>query len=393
MNRHDVLVIGCGIYGVTAALELNARGHRVGLIEPGPLPHPDAASTDISKVVRMEYGADTEYMAIVDDAITGWHAWNDEFGDVLYHETGATMFTRRPMVPGDFEHDSYHNLLARGHSPERLDAEGIARRFPAWKSGAYVDGFFNPRAGFVESGRVVTTLAEVAMSRGVEIIVGETAEELVRQGGRVIAVATQEGGSFQAQEIVVCAGAWTPWLVPELHSVMKASGHPVFHLQVDSPERFEPPEFAVFTADISHTGWYGFPVHPREGVLKVANHGVGLQLHPTNDERVVTDEDERHLREFLAGTFPDLVAAPIVFTRRCLYCDTLDEHLWIDRHPEIENLTVAAGGSGHAFKMAPLLGGFIADAMERRENPRLDKFRWRDLSDDTSGAEEARCHG
>ena len=67
--------------------------------------------------------------------------------------------------------------------------------------------------------------------------------------------------------------------------------------------------------------------------MKVANHGVGLQVHPTNDERVVTDEDEERLREFLAGTFPDLVAAPIVFTRRCLYCDTLDEHLWIDRHP------------------------------------------------------------
>ncbi len=48
----DFLIVGAGIYGVTAALELRSRGHRVSLIDPGPIPHPLAASTDISKVVR-----------------------------------------------------------------------------------------------------------------------------------------------------------------------------------------------------------------------------------------------------------------------------------------------------------------------------------------------------
>jgi glycine/D-amino acid oxidase-like deaminating enzyme len=38
---------------------------------------------------------------------------------------------------------------------------------------------------------------------------------------------------------------------------------------------------------------------------------------------------------------------------------------------------VATGGSGHAFKFAPLLGEIIADAVEGRPNPILPKFRWR----------------
>jgi len=83
----------------------------------------------------------------------------------------------------------------------------------------------------------------------------------------------------------------------------------------------------------------------------------------------------------------------VVFTRRCLYCDTLDEHFWIDRHPEREGLVVAAGGSGHGFKFAPILGGLVADALEGRENPWLPRFRWRRLDASASGEEAARFHG
>lgn len=62
------------------------------------------------------------------------------------------------------------------------------------------------------------------------------------------------------------------------------------------------------------------------------------------------------MRAFVQMTFPALVNAPLVFTRRCLYTDTLDGHFWIDNHPEIKGLSVGSGGSGHGMKMAPLLG-------------------------------------
>ena len=46
-----VVVCGAGVMGVAAARSLAARAHRVTLCDPGPLPHPLAASSDISKVV------------------------------------------------------------------------------------------------------------------------------------------------------------------------------------------------------------------------------------------------------------------------------------------------------------------------------------------------------
>jgi glycine/D-amino acid oxidase-like deaminating enzyme len=390
---HDVIVIGAGIFGTTAAIELQRRGYRTMLTDPGPLPHPLAASTDISKVIRMEYGADAQYMAMIEQAIPGWRRWNEELEEPLFHETGVSMLTRTPMVDGGFEYESYQMLLKRGHRPERLQADDIPRRFPAWKPGAYVDGFFHAIGGFAESGRVVAALIQRAQDRGVTLIEGQSVQDILQSSGRVTGVRTDHGTLFHAQHVVVAAGAWTHTLIPDLAPTMRATGHPVFHLRIADPVLFTSPHFSVFTADINHTGWYGFPAHPREGVIKIANHGVGQRLDPQTDARVVTDQDEINLRRFLVDTFPTIQQAEVVYTRRCLYSDTLDEHFWIDHHPEVKGLVIASGGSGHGFKFAPLLGPLIADALEHQPNPWLPNFRWRTLTAETKGEEAARFHG
>jgi glycine/D-amino acid oxidase-like deaminating enzyme len=392
-HHYDILIVGAGICGAAAAVELRERGYNVALIDPGPLPHPLASSTDISKAVRMEYGKDEAYMELGERSREGWLRWNEEFADELYHEIGMAFLTRAPMAPDGFEYESYQLLLKRGHKPERMTSADIAQRFPAWNSDLYVDGFYDAHAGYAESGRVVEALIRKAEQIGVALYAGQQVEMLIRNGDRVIGVYTRQNQYFYADEIVIAAGAWTPVLVPELAPVMRAVGHPVFHLKLDDPKWFEPPYFSVFAADIANTGWYGFPQHPLKGVLKIANHGIGQRLHPADDPRVVTETDEQNFRAFLKSTFPSIADAPIVYTRRCLYCDTVDEHFWVDRAPTRQGLTVAAGDSGHGFKFAPLWGDWIADAVEAKPNKHLDKFRWRSFAADSTGQEAARYHG
>ncbi|HAF04312.1 MAG TPA: sarcosine oxidase, partial [Spartobacteria bacterium] len=117
-----VIVVGAGINGVTAAIELRKRGHKVVLVDPGPLPHPLAASTDISKAVRVAYGADEEYAALAERSIPLWRKWNEEFGVELYHEVGFLFLRRQAMQPGDFEYESLKVLERRGHKVERIDS-------------------------------------------------------------------------------------------------------------------------------------------------------------------------------------------------------------------------------------------------------------------------------
>jgi sarcosine oxidase / L-pipecolate oxidase len=383
-----VAVVGAGIFGVTAALELRRRGHEVALFDPGPIPHPLAESTDISKVVRLDYGPDEAYLALMETALDGWRRWNAAWGAPLFHETGVTFLTRARMQPGGFEHESFMRLVRRGHPVERLDATAIRARFPAWSTGSYIDGYWNPIGGYAESGRVVERLLAEATALGVSLHERQTFERLDHEGSRVAGIVTREG-AFPADQVVMAVGAWTGHALPFLAPCFRSVGQPVFHLAPVDRAPYEASRFPVFCADIARTGFYGFPITP-EGRVKIANHGVGRAIHPASSARVVTADDEAELRAFLRETFPGLVDAPIVYTRVCVYGDSLDGHFWIARDPRREGLVVAAGGSGHGFKFAPVLGELIANATEGVDDPRLARFRWRPEERPIAAEEAAR---
>jgi glycine/D-amino acid oxidase-like deaminating enzyme len=367
------IIVGAGINGVTAAIELTKRGHKVILVDPGPLPHFLAASTDISKAVRAAYGADEDYAELAERSIKRWREWNMKFGIKLYHEVGFLFLRRRRMQAGDFEYESFKLLERRGHNLERIDAAQLRKRFPAWNADLYPDGFLDRDSGYAESGRVVATLIEHAKSIGIEL---REKHKFAALRDRGMGIVLEDGLEIAGDVVVMATGAWTPYALPFTKTFLRATGHPVFHLEPRNPELFAPERFPVFGADISQTGFYGFPIN-RDGVVKVANHGPGREMPPDSPERVVTAEEEKRMREFLSETFPALANAPIVHTRICLYCDTNDGDFWIARDPDRPGLVIAAGDSGHGFKFAPVLGEIIADAVEEKSNPLLEKFRWR----------------
>lgn len=381
----DVVVVGGGIYGATAALTLLRRGYAVGLIDRGPLPYPRASSTDISKVIRMDYGADEFYMRTMERALDGWRAWNEAWPRALFHEVGFLLLTRHGLAPGSFEGDSFELLVRRGHDPERFDGQELAKRFPLWAQAGFVEGYFNPEAGWAEAGEVVARLLEFSRTEGVALMESSRVDGLWTEGERVRGVETVEG-RVAGERVVLAAGAWTPGLLPELEGKVWPVGQPVFHFHVDEPERFQPPRFPVWAADISRTGWYGFPALD-DGTVKVANHGPGRRVGPDESREVAPDQEQR-FREFLSDSLPALSQASVRDSRLCFYADSWDGDFYIGQVPGYQGLTVATGGSGHAFKFAPLLGDWIADAVEGVENPDLKRFAWRSKA--TRTTEEAR---
>jgi glycine/D-amino acid oxidase-like deaminating enzyme len=382
-------VVGAGINGVVAAIELRKRGHDVVLVDPGPLPHPLAASTDISKVVRAAYGVDEEYTELAERSREIWQQWNVEFGVELYDEVGFLCMRQRPMQTGDFEYESLRLLERRGHRIERVDSDYLRRHFPAWNADRYPDGFLDFESGYAKSGRAVAVLIEGARSLGVELRDHAKFCALDETSDRVKGIVFESGEKLPADRVVMAVGAWTPYVLPFTHDFFRASGQAVFHLKPAQPELFAAERFPIFGADISETGFYGFPLN-RDGVVKIANHGLGREMSPDSPERVVTKEEENRMRRFLADSFPSLSDAPVVFTRVCFYCDTKDGDFWIAPDPDRTGLTIAAGDCGHGFKFAPVLGGIIADAVEGKVNP---KFRWRPEVKPGVAKEAARFQG
>ena len=325
-------------------------------------------------------------------AIEGWEQWNQRLERPVFHKTGLLMLMQKDQQAPEqtFERESVAKLAASGIRPCWLTSPDIQTHYPAVNADYFPHAHYNAQAGYVESGAAIALLAAYAKKQGVRIREQQTALKLEATQGLLTKVYTREGDTYSAGQTIVAAGAHTPWLVPGLKPYMKATGHPVFHFRPIDTRSFKSEKLPVFTADISNTGWYGFPYHPAEGVVKIARHTDGLPLHPDQDDRRVTDSEVKQCRQFLAKALPTLANAPLVHTRRCLYTDTLDGHFWIDQHPEISGLSVASGGSGHGMKMGPVLGPLIADMAEGAAHPWLARFRWRDLKADTQQEEAAR---
>jgi len=342
-------------------------------------------------MVRTEYGADSFYHELALASLARWEEWNAEWPRPLFHPDGFLVLASEPMSPGGYEYESRRMLAKRGHPPERIGGEALGVRFPKWKGDRYPDGYFNPRGGWAESGAVVARLLHLADGAGVRRNVA-TVEAVLTADSRVCGVRVRGPGepdtpTISSDVVLVCAGAWTPALVPSTRPLLGSVAQPVLHFLVEDPDAYRGPGFPPFAADIAGSGWYGFPALD-DGRVKLGHHGPGRAVAP--DGR--GDVPEGHVaraRDFLAGAIPSLATAPVAGSRMCMYCDSRDGDLLIDHDPETDGLVVAAGGSGHAFKFAPMIGEIIADAVERRPSRWLSRFAWRAAGDARSEAARA----
>jgi glycine/D-amino acid oxidase-like deaminating enzyme len=368
-----IAIAGAGAFGLAAALALARRGHSVLVADPGPVPHPDASSTDTSKVVRMDYGSDAFYTDLAARAIEGWRAWNALWGEDVYRETGILLLTHGSWDETGFERRSYELLRSRGVPVERLDGAEIASRFPALRGSPYRDGYLNPRGGWVASAKAVALLAAEASAAGVEIVRGRIAR--VERGADGPALRLDSDEIVRADAVVVAAGAWTPWLVPETRGFLRATGQPVVHFAPADPTPFDGSRCPVWCGGIADTGWYGFPVGPT-GTVKIGHHGPGRPF-VAGDRLAVTEAERERTERFVRTSLPALAGSPVVTTRLCLYCDSPDGDFLIAPVPGPPGLFVAAGGSGHGFKFAPVLGPVVADVVEGKPSVEAERFRWR----------------
>ena len=395
-NESSVIVVGGGVFGVAGAWELVRRGCQVTLLDTGKPPRAEAASTDISKVVRFDYGADTFYTEMAEEAMEGWRRWNMEAGVALFHECGVLYIVGEKMAEGEFEYESLRVLKERGHPIDTVDAASMESRFPAWRAGRFKDGFFNPRGGWAESGRALAWMIDSAKLSGLRVVEDARVEGLATNNGSVDGVILDSGRELNANRTVFATGAWTLQVIEELSSRLRPVGQPVLHFAPEDVSPFLPKVFPVWTADVSDTGWYGFPADTN-GIVKVANHGTGWEADP-DGPRGLPEEIEEDCRSFLREALPALANAPLESGRTCLYCDTHNGDYLIDQHPSREGLFVATGGSGHAFKFAPVLGGIIADVVLGASNKRAQRFKW-EASPDTekeatrAGEPDARLEG
>jgi sarcosine oxidase/L-pipecolate oxidase len=246
-------------------------------------------------------------------------------------------------------------------------------------------------------------LYQVLQEKGVSFILGPDGsfQEAIVEDGIAVGVVTTNGKRHKADQIVLAAGSWSPYIIPELKPWLTSLGQPVIHIRVPEHlvKKYSSPNFPVWTGDITKTGFYGFPISPDTGLLKMAHHGPGFvsKMEPNgrgSDGTIgLPPEAVTLFSEFISKYFPDLTHSVIASSRMCWYTDSLDGDFYICQSPTVSGVVYATGGSGHGFKFMPRIGGIVMDVIQERETVYTKRFGWREPKSTGPGKDGCRQQG
>ena len=159
---------------------------------------------------------------------------------------------------------------------------------------------------------------------------------------------------FRAGQFVFACGAWLGKIFPEILGHVYFRRQEVFFFGVPAGDsQFSAPSLPTWL--IQGDEVYGMPDLESRG-FKIAFDSHGERVDPDMQTRVVSAESIERVRTYVAKRFPALANAPIVESRVCQYENTSNGDFLIHRHPEMNNLWFAGGGSGHGFKHGPAFG-------------------------------------
>jgi glycine/D-amino acid oxidase-like deaminating enzyme len=313
-----------------------------------------ASSAGESRIIRMGYGADELYTRWSQKSLVQWKEFFAATRQNLFHETGVLWLAGKEDTR---LREAADTLRRYGVPFEEFTRAELDKRYPQIELDGIRRGLLEPKSGVLMARRAVAAVVDEAVRGGVEYRVAQIAEP--RGAGELNAVIASSGERIEAEAFVFACGAWLGKVFPEiLGSRIFPSRQEVFFFGVPPGDaRFASP--ALPTWLFQEDEIYGMPDLESRG-LKIALDRHGERVDPDTQSRLASAEGAEEARRFVAQRFPGMRGAPIVETRVCQYENTWNGDFLIDRHPQIENVWLVGGGSGHGFKHGPAVGEYVA---------------------------------
>lgn len=357
-GRYDAIVVGVGAMGSATAYYLARRGRRVLGLERFGVPHAMGSSHGHTRIIRLAYYEHPSYVLLLKRAYELWREIQATAGEQLLYITGSIDAGPENswVFRGSWESCKLHDL-----PHEVLTGAELRRRHPGYNLPADHLALLQPEGGFLTPERCIVSYVMAAQALGAEVHGHERVLEWepLENGVRV----RTDRDVYEAEKLVVTAGAWTAGLVDVLDGLAVPERQVLAWLQPTRPEHFRPEVFPVFNLLVDEGRFYGFPVYGVPGFKFGKYHHLQETVDPDTLDREVHPRDERLLREFAERYFPG-GCGPTMDLQTCMFTNTPDNHFVIDRHPECEQVVIASPCSGHGFKFASVIGEIVADLVE-----------------------------
>lgn len=368
MKRYDAIVVGVGGVGSAVLCHLARRGMRVLGLDRFPPGHDRGSSHGSTRIIRQAYFEHADYVPLLVRAWQLWAELADTCGRPLLDEVGLIQVGPADgiVVPAVLESARIHKLEV-----DRLSADEIVRRWPAFAANDGLIAAYERRAGYLYVEQCVLAHISAARSAGAELAC-DRAVVAWRSEGSGIAVETDREEIY-ADRLVIAAGPWAGHLLADFAVRLTVLRKPVFWLAArDDSCRAGCP---CFLYELPGGIFYGIPQFDERGV-KVAEHSGGEAVaDPLLVDRTLRPEDHRRVADFVEAHLPG-ATTEVRHHSVCMYTMTPDQHFIIDRHPSFPQVVFVAGLSGHGFKFAPVLGEIAADlTLEGRTPHPIDFLR------------------
>src|SRR5579862_499216 len=347
-----------GGMGSAIAYHLARRGHEVLGLEQFDIPNTRGSSHGITRIIRLAYYEHSDYVPLLLRARELWRELETKAGMPLLHITGS--IDAGPPDSNVFA-GSLHTCEIHHLRHEILTSGELTRRFPAYRLPSGTMAVFQPDGGFLSPELCIAAHTRMARVHGAEIRSRErvTVWETVGHGVRV----TTEGGVYEADKLVLAAGAWLAKLAPRFQALARPERQVLAWFQPHQFDLFSAARLPVFNLLVDEGRFYGLPIFDVPGFKVGKYHHLFEPIDPDEGDLEGHPRDEKILRDFVERYFP-MGAGPTLSLQGCMFTNTPDEHFILDFHPEFPQVAITSPCSGHGFKFCSVIGEIMADLLQ-----------------------------
>src|SRR3954471_18652554 len=202
-SDYEIIVVGLGAMGSSAAYHLAENGLRVLGLDRHHPPHTFGSSHGLTRIIREAYFEHPLYVPLVQRAYALWAELERHSGQKLLLTTGGLMIgpPEGALVSGARRSAQEHRL-----THEVLSAAEVRQRFPVIQPEPEMRGIWEPRAGILFPELAIKNHLDLAVEHGAFLRFHDPVLRWEPTAAGVRVFTAQH--SYTARRLLISAGAW-----------------------------------------------------------------------------------------------------------------------------------------------------------------------------------------
>ncbi len=352
MVEADVVIVGGGLHGCSAALHLAQRGQRVVVLERR---HVGRHSSGINAGGVRTMNRDPAEIGL---SVAGMELWR-RIGELVGDDCGfqAHGQIRVAETAAELEKVAQRVAMVRrlGFEHEELIERDELRRLVPAIAPHCVGGLIVRDDGAADPYRTTLAFGRKAAALGVDIREGEGLVALERAGSDWIAVG--EHGRYRAATVVNAAGAWAGDVAAMVGDAVDLRVRASMMMVTERVPHFLDPVIAAVGRKLSFK-------QSDAGTVVIGGGQQGRADRHT-EKTSIDFANLAHSAVAATALFPLMRGVRLVRSWCGIEAETVDHLPVLGRSPSADGIIHSFGYSGHGFQLGPICGAVVADLVTR----------------------------